>query len=210
MSDTTGDQQITPQATQQSDAGDTNTGDNGQKDYQRLMSDLAAENKKYRQNYTRYKQELDDTREELQKVQESTLQEQGRFKDLYEKTQRELAVERETRLKDRAVWTGHVVASSFAAEAAKVGCLHPVSLLKIANADGLLAQPDLVAEDSFDVNAEAISRLVQDAKKSNPILFAKATPAVRDGVPATGNTKVTRQDLTNMKMEDLLNMAKNM
>jgi hypothetical protein len=210
MSEESVDQSIQPNTTQSSETGDNKNraSETPQDEYARKLSDLSAENKKFRQTYAQYKRELEETRDQLRQAQEASMQEQGKFKDLYEKTSKELQSEREVRNKDRAQWTGHVVASRFAAEAVKAGCQDPVALIKIANADGMLSQSDLISEDTFEVNQDALSSVVQQAKKQNQILFGKPTPAPKDGVPRTQNTTITQQDLNSMKMDDLLAMAK--
>lgn len=214
MSEESGDQSIQAKDTQQSksakktDSKIDDIADDVGSDVERKLSDLAAENKKYRQSYAKYKTELDQTRDQLRQMQEQTLQEQGKFKDLYEKTNKDLADERSKRNNDRAQWTGHVVASRFAAEAVKLGCQDPMALVKIANADGLLSKPDLISEDSFEVNKETLMSIVQDAKKANPILFARPTPGMRDGAPSTTTTsKVTKPDLGSMPMDQLLKLT---
>jgi hypothetical protein len=210
MSDESVDQQIQPNKTQQSTTGDTKDTqvNRTSEDHAKILSELSAENKKYRQSYVQYKRELDEANERLQKMQESTLAEQGKFKDLYEQSSKALSTEREQRMKDRAQWTGTVVASRFAAEAAKAGCQDPMALIKIANADGLLSTPDLVSEDTFEVNQEALSAIVQQSKKQYQILFGKATPAPKDGVPKTNSAQPIQHDLSKMKTEDLIALAK--
>lgn len=208
MSDDTGDQQITKK-TQQSDTSDADSKVSKTPEEQaKILSDLSAENKKYRQTYGQYKKDLEEAQAQLRTMQESSMAEQGKFKDLYEKSAKELSLERDQRQKDRAQWTGTVVASRFAAEAAKAGCQDPMALIKIANADGLLSSPDLVSEDTFEVNQEALTSLVQQSKKQYQILFGKATPATKDGVPKINNTAPVKQDLTKLKMDELIDLAK--
>jgi len=210
MSDDKGAQQSTPTQTAAADEGDTGSmGAKTPEDFSKVLSELSAENKKYRQTYAQYKQELADTQAQLRAMQEAGMAEQGKFKDLYEKSSKELMTERDQRQKDRAQWTGTVVASRFASEAVKAGCQDPMSLIKIAKSDGLLDSPDLISDDTFEVNNEALSSIVQRTKKDYQILFGKATPSPKDGVPKTNNAVgATKNELGKLNMDQLIELAK--
>jgi len=208
MSDDKDTQQSVPNTTVV-DNGDT--GSKGGKvpdDFSKVLADLSAENKKYRQTYGQYKKELEEANAQLKAVQESTLAEQGKFKDLYEKSAKDLTLERESRQKDRAQWTGTVVASRFASEAVKAGCQDPMALIKIAKTDGLLETPDLISDDTFEVNQEALTSIVQKVKKDYQILFGKSTPSPKDGVPKTNNAVMPKNELGKLNMDQLIELAK--
>ena len=177
-------------------------------EYAARLVEVSNEAKKEREAKRKAHEELEKTRAELNAIREAKAKEAGDYKTMYEDLKAKFAQESEGRVKDKANFAFKTVTSQFAAEAAKLGCAKPDDLLKLATADGLINDLD-VSESDFSVQPDSLKAAVERAQKSYGYLFAKPTPAVRDGVPNQNKQKpVQKPDLSSMKMEDLIKLAK--
>lgn len=176
-------------------------------EYAKRVQELAAENKRRKESERALKAQLDDISKKLQEKETKEVEEQGKWKDAYEKIKAELESTKTQAKQKESTFAFKTVSGQFAAEAAKAGCLNPTALTKLATAEGLLN--DLEISDEFEVSQESLKAAIEKAQKEHHYLFGKTTPAVRDGVPG-GKTKsaLASTDLTKMSVDELKALAK--
>lgn len=185
------------------------TVDRTAEEYAKRLVEISAENKKFRETNKSLKAQMDEIQGKLKTITEEQLKAQGNYQEAFTKTKAELETEREARKRDRGAYAFKVVSSQLETEAAKAGCLNPQALVKIASAEGLIN--DLEVNEAFEVDQQSLKTAIEKAQKEHHYLFGKQTPSVKDGVP-TGTTSktTTKNDLSSMPMEKLLEMAKRM
>jgi hypothetical protein len=90
------------------------------------------------------------------------------------------------------------VKQTLEAEAAKMGCLDPAVLMKIADLDGLE-----VNKEDFSVDSEQVQKVLGEVATKHPYLFKAGGPKFNDGLPK--NKKEQKVEITSaMKEEDIL------
>lgn len=186
------------------------TVDRPAEEYAKKLVDVSAENKKFRQKNSTMAQQLEEREKELKSLREEKLKEQGQWQKMYETEKSERTKLEEGLNKTKATFAFKVVTSAFSTEAAKAGCAKVDDLIKLATADGLINELEVSSED-YSITPESLKLVLEKAQKSYPYLYAKPTPGVRDGVPNGRTSTGTSQakDLSTLKMEDLMAMAKN-
>lgn len=188
--------------------GDKVTADRPAEEYAKKLVDVSAENKKFRQKNSQLAKELEDREKRLKSLEEEKLKEQGQWQKMYETEKSERTKLEDQAKRDRANFAFKSVTSALAAEAAKAGCAKVDDLIKLATADGIISELEVSNED-FSITPESLKAALEKAQKAYPYLYAKSTPKVNDGIPnGKGPNSAVRKDLTTMKMEDLINMAK--
>jgi hypothetical protein len=182
------------------------TADRSAEEYAKDLVAVSAESKRYRQKASALNQELEDARKRLSELEEGKLREQGEYRKMYEDLKSKFDQESEQRKRDRAAFAYKTVTSQFMAEAAKMGCVKPDDLIKLASSDGLISDLE-VSEEDFSVSQESLKAALDTAQKRYAYLYTKSTPNIRDGVPQTKTGQTSAQDFSKMKMEDLLALA---
>jgi chromosome segregation ATPase len=177
-------------------------------DLERRLIEVSDENKKFRQAKATVKADLEKVQAELQRLREEKAAEQGKWQEMYQELKGKYEQETEIRKRDKAAFAYKTVTSQFAAEAAKAGCTRVDDLIKLASADGIISELE-VSEEDFSVVPDSLKGALERAQKAYPYLYSRQTPAVRDGVPnGQKNTSASKQDLSHMKVEDLVKLAK--
>ncbi len=144
--------------------------------------------------------EADTLRKRLDEYESSKLEEQGKFKESYEK-----AAKRSKELEDKlklteAKYGFKTVKSQVVAEASKAGCVDPEALVNLYQSD--LSGLDIDAD--FNVNAESVKTLVERAQKEKAYLFSKQAPKVHSGLPSKSGS-VGNKAINEMTTEELKN-----
>jgi hypothetical protein len=175
-------------------------------EYAARVKELAHENEKRKLKERKLKEELDGVQAKLKAIEDSKLQEQGQFKEAFEKAKKEAEDLKAMSKKQQATYAYKVVTSQVKEEAIKAGCVDPDAFIKLASANGLLN--DLEPDDEFNVKSEDVKAIVEKAQKNMTYLFGKQAPSVKDGIPAkpqAGNSldKMTLQQ----KLEKLASMT---
>lgn len=211
MSTEVGAQSSAPVSAESGETSTPNTenivSDRSPEDYAKRLVEVSAENKKFREKNTKVLAEFERTQKELQALREEKAKEQGQWKQMYDELKGKYELDSEGRRKERAAYAYKTVTSQFAAEAAKAGCTRVDDLIKLATADGLIGALE-VSEEDFSVTQETLKSVVEKAQKAYPYLYARSTPGVRDGVPSTKTTATGKPDLSSMKVDDLIKLAK--
>lgn len=161
---------------------------------------VSAEAKKRRLENQGLKTELSDLTNRLKSIEDSKLEEQGQFKEAWEKTKQELSEVKGKLTAKEEKYKMSVIASQIATEAVKLGCLDTRSMVQLAYNDGLLK--DLEIDDDFNVSAESVSAVVDSFRKTRPYMFGKKTPDIKDGVPANGKPAAEAGGIENLSLEE--------
>jgi membrane-associated HD superfamily phosphohydrolase len=200
-----------PGSTESGDQGtQTNTeitADRSPEEYAKRLVEVSAENKKFRERTKQTQAEYEKTLRELQSLREEKAKEQGQWKSMYDELKSKYETESQSRQKERAAYAFKTVTSQFAAEAAKSGCARVDDLIKLASADGIISDLE-VSEEDYSVTPESLKSALEKAQKAYPYLYARSTPTVRDGVPTNKPAPANKTDLSNMKVDDLVKLAK--
>jgi hypothetical protein len=176
-------------------------------EYAIRVKELANENEKRKLKERKLKEELDGVQAKLKAIEDSKLQEQGQFKEAFEKAKKEAEDLKSQTKKMQATYAFKVVTSQVKEEAIKAGCVDADAFIKLASANGLL--DNLEPDDDFNVKSEDVKAIVERAQKNMTYLFGKTAPSVKDGIPAAkvqgGNSleKMTLQQ----KIEKLASMT---
>lgn len=164
-------------ATANADAGDTATGNENQEQQtldqlKSTAARLLAESKKYKADAAKAKKEKDD-------LLATQAQEQGRYKDLYEKSK----VDMETFKKQLKL---EKVNGAVKSAAEKAGFVYPEKALKYGNAELLQYN-----EDSFEVHG--VETFLDDLKKDVPQLFQQnKNPVINPATPSGSAIKLNK------------------
>jgi len=177
-------------------------------EYARRVVELSAENKNRRDSEKALKDQLSSIQRQLAEREESDLQAQGKWKDAYEKTKKEFDTLKVQTEKDKSSFVFSTISNQFAIEATKIGCINADALLKISTADGLLESLELNDDKLYRVTPESMKATLEKAQAEYQFLFGKATPTVRDGTPGGKQQTQTSADLSKLKTEELIAMAK--
>lgn len=151
---------------------------------------LEDESRKYKRNWHQEKQ----TNESREKV---ALEEQGKFKELYEAE----------RSKNDEYYKSIVrtkVEHAIQSQAAKAGCVSTDALIKLGN-------PDLLQYDETSGTVIGAETYIEEAKKSNPFLFAQRSnvsinPMTPGGAGIGAPKKLSGKDLLGMSHTDRTEM----
>lgn len=175
-------------------------------EYAARVKELANENEKRKLKERKLKESLDEVEAKLKAIEDSKLQEQGQFKEAFEKAKKESEELKTQNKKLQATYAYRVVTAQVKEEAIKAGCVDPDAFIKLASANGLLN--DLEPDDDFNVKSEDVKSIVEKAQKNMTYLFGKQAPSVKDGIPSkpqAGNPldKMTLQQ----KLEKLASMT---
>lgn len=107
---------------------------------------------------------------ELERIQKASLEEQGKFKEMYEATQQKYESLMKNLVKEK-------IKSSVSDHASKVGCVNVEALLKLGN-------PSLLEFDEEQGTVHGSDLFVEEARKQHPYLFNSAkTAAINSASP---------------------------
>jgi hypothetical protein len=139
--------------------------------------------------------QLEETSARLAELEETRLASEGKKDELIQSLQERVKKYKGEIDQRDATYAYKSVSSQLKAEAAKLGCVDPDTLIKVAPLDTLE-----VGED-YTVDAQSLKMLLDEQKEKMPYLFQSKSVAVKDGVPARPNTETTT-DLSKMSIAD--------
>lgn len=168
--------------------------------------ELSQENKKRKLASQALQAERDELAAKLRAQEEGLLNEQGKFKDLYEKTSKELATTKDEAKNIRLNFARQVVTSQFSAAAAQAGCANTEHLVKFAATLGILDDLDVDSE-KFTISADSMKGALEKAQKELPYLFSRSAPLVKDGIPSSKGAAAGKPSLSDIPFADRLRMA---
>jgi hypothetical protein len=178
------------------------------KDLTRKLVDVSAENKSFRKKAATLSEQNEKLQKELETVRTAQMQEQGKYKEMYEAAQKKLQEVEESTKKREAQLAYDKVSNQLAASAAAEGCANVTDLIKLATADRLINELDVSQED-YSVTPESLKSVLEKARQKYPYLYGRPTPGVRDGIPSTTKqTKPATRDLSTKSMDELIALAK--
>lgn len=164
----------------------------------RTPEEYALSLKKTAEEAKKYRQENSDLKKQLEEFQQKTLQEQGNWKDLAEKAQKknaELAAELKTTKGKFALKT---VSDQLSTEALKLGCIDTDALIKLADLGALDVDED------FRVDGESLKSLLAEMQKNKPFLFKKPDPKIQDGLPPAKGASGGKKEIKDMSVDEKL------
>lgn len=160
----------------------------------RRVVELSQENKKRKLAAQALQAERDELAKRIQEIENSKLDEQGKFKDLYEKTAKELQAARDAEKNAKLSYAKKVITSQFSQAAIQAGCQNTEHLVKFASTLGILEELD-VDNESFEVSQDSLKAALEKAQKELPYLFTRTAPVVKDGVPSSRTSKPSLSDI---------------
>lgn len=144
---------------------------------------LLAESKKNRENFLKAKQELD-------RVTQTQLQEQGKYKELYEKTSGDLKALKQAQMRKDIEYAVKL-------HAEKAGMVKPDIALKLGNAE-------LLAYDEANGTVSGVDAFVESIKADMPQLFTtQKTPVINPTTP-NGAVRTGTKNLKDMKSDEII------
>lgn len=152
-------------------------------EYAKRVVELAAENKKRKQREQGLQKELEELKSTLSSLQEGQLSEQGKYKDAYDKTKKELETERGKFKTQVQAFAYKMVTSQLERAALAAGCqsAQVKDLITLAQARGLLN--DLEPDDDFNLSDDAMKQVIESAQQTWPYFFSRQAPTVKTGTP---------------------------
>lgn len=178
------------------------------KELTKKLVDLSAENKKFRQKASKVTDENENLRKQIEAMKTAQMQEQGKYKEMYESTQQKLQALEETTKKKEAALAYRAVTDQFKASAMREGCGNVEDLIKLATADGLISELEVSQED-YSVTPESLKTALEKSRQRYAYLYGRPTPAVRDGIPTSKTqTKPASTNLATKTMDELIALAK--
>lgn len=149
--------------------------------------------------------ENETLKKRLDEIESSKLQEEGKFKESFEKASKR-ASELEKELKvTKATYAYNTVRSQVVAEAAKAGCVDAEALVNLYHTDLSELDPD----EQFNVKPESVKSLIERAQKEKAYLFQKQAPKVHSGVPGqVKDTKLIYEDWLKLPLKEQKARAK--
>jgi hypothetical protein len=151
---------------------------------------LLAESKKNKTLAQELKQKL----AKYEAAENSAMQEQQRFKELYEKSEAARQSLFKTVIKEK-------IKSSVADKALKAGCVDVDGLIKLGNAE-------LLRYDEESLEVHGVDTFVEEAMKSKPYLFQSAkTPTINPATPG-GTVRSNNKSLKELSKEEILSQLR--
>lgn len=191
-----------------STTGDAGSGESGElkikysaEELTRKLTETSSEAKKHRLKAEALQAQLEELQSKVSKAEEDKLQEQGRFKDMYEQAKKQLE-ESNKKLKEKdSKYAYTVVTSRIASEAAQAGCKRTDDLIALMSTKGWMN--DLEVDENFNVSADSVKSVLEKAQKEMDYLFGKPAPNLKDGVPAStiGKAKSLKEMSLSEKLE---------
>lgn len=154
-------------------------------EYAKRVVELSSENKKRKQREQTLQKELEELKNTLSSLQEGQLSEQGKYKDAYDKTKKELETERGKFKTQVQAFAHRMVTSQLERAALSAGCQagQVKDLITLAGARGLLS--DLEPDDEFNLSDDAIKQVLETAQQNWPYFFSRQAPTVKTGTPTS-------------------------
>jgi hypothetical protein len=145
------------------------------------LVDVSAENKRFRQEKAKLKKELEDERGQRKSFENDKLKEQGKFKELADKKEKE-AKDWQTRATEKEIkFASKTIRTSVELEAARLGCRNISLFMKVVDLNGLEVDED------YNVSPENLKAVFDEARKDKDVdlLFRKKSAKIIDGSPAS-------------------------
>lgn len=149
---------------------------------------LTSTNERLLDESKRYKSQSREFKEKLDSQQKQTLEEQGKYKELYEGMQQKYQEQEDRRMK-------LAVKSAVKEHAVKAGCVDPEALLKLSDVSMLQYDPETDTVSGMDL-------LVDRGKKDFSYLFkSQINPSINPAAPggaSLGTGKLTASEIAKM------------
>jgi hypothetical protein len=172
--------------TENTESGNQNTStkvevNRSAEDYAKRVVELAAENKKRKQQESQLKAELESARKKLLEIEEGQVSEQGKYKEGYEKIKTEFESEKKKYKERVQAFAFKTVTDQVSRVAMTMGCnpTHVNDMITLAQSRGLLN--DLDPDADFNLSDESVKSVVEKAQTMWPIYFTKTAPLIKTG-----------------------------
>jgi len=137
-----------------------------------------------------------------QQQEQKDMEVQGKSSELIAALRAQVEEKDKALKQTRQAYGEKVVFESIKAEAAKVGCVKPDALIKLAD------WSTVEVKDDFSVNQDDLSRVILQAQKEHDYLFKKQVNAPKDGHPSTGSGQFASKSIDKMTSSELVEYAK--
>lgn len=187
-----------------SGAPETASGDSANKDtvsydsYRKLLSEAK-----------KAKEELAVLKAEKDTQYQSQLAEQGKFKEIAEKLQKELK-QKDDEVKKKEMFFAHQnLKQSVFRYAKELGAIDETAakqIFTVAKSEGLLDTVEV--KDDYSVNDDQIKNALVDLQKKSPWFFQKKADPPKDVVMGSSSSGSLPKDLTKLDYDKLIELAK--
>lgn len=139
-------------------------------DLLRRTAELESQNRRLLDESKKYKSNWQKIKEEQAAKEQKTLEEQGRYKDLYAQKDQEYKSLVQSLMREK-------VSSAVKMQASRYGCVDETALLKLGNSE-------LLQYDEETQAVHGVDAYLEDAKTKFPFLFKQSqTPSVNNAQP---------------------------
>lgn len=149
-------------------------------------------------------EKLGELESKLQSIEETKLQEQGKFKEAAEVKSKEAQ-----EWKQKATNLAHTFASLQKEQALKLKAqelgMQPKALEKLT---ALVDLNEIELDDSLQVNQGKVSEILSNLQKEHDYLFKKSVAATKDVFPGTPSGPKSAEDLKKLSTSELMSMYK--
>lgn len=158
-------------------------------DYAKRLSEVAAENKKFRQANAELKAKNEA-------IENERLAEQGKWQEIAQKERARAEAAEKAAKETNARFALRTVESQVKAEAAKRGCVDTDALLK------LMDMNDLEVDEDYSVKGETMNQVFERMQKEKGYLFSKQAPNHRDLAPGSGKHSFKEKSVKELSLKE--------
>ena len=173
-------------------------------EYAKRLKEVTEESVKRKHKLRDSESRINDLQAQLEDLQKERLEEQGQYKDLYER-EKQRKSDLEVKLKQehaKNVWDR--VTSQVRQVAANMNCVNPDDLVNLLTVEKELDGID-VDPKTYKVNESEIKDILERTKEKRSYLFGKPAPNVATGF--SGTPKEEGLDTSKMSVKELANLA---
>ena len=155
------------------------------------------------------KEALDSVMSEREQSQQAALAEQGKYKEIAEKFQKELKDKEELLKKKDSMFVQQNLKQSVARLAKDFGAKEEAIDEIFAVGSAKEYWKSIEVKDDYTVNLDQVKSALGEMSQKSPWFFVKQAQAPKDVVLGGGSGVVTSDDLKKLSMDDLKKLAKN-
>lgn len=155
------------------------------------------------------KEALDSVMSEREQSQQAALAEQGKYKEIAEKFQKELKDKEELLKKKDSMFVQQNLKQSVARLAKDFGAKEEAIDEIFAVGSAKEYWKSIEVKDDYTVNLDQVKSALGEMSQKSPWFFVKQAQAPRDVVLGNNSGAITSDDLKKLSMDDLKKLAKN-
>lgn len=155
------------------------------------------------------KEALDSVMSEREQSQQAALAEQGKYKEIAEKFQKELKDKEELLKKKDSMFVQQNLKQSVARLAKDFGAKEEAIDEIFAVGSAKEYWKSIEVKDDYTVNLDQVKQALGEMSQKSPWFFVKQAQAPKDVVLGNNSGAITSDDLKKLSMDDLKKLAKN-